>query len=115
MNELLQRLPEGVRETLYTVLIVIGLAIGALTVAFIAATGEIPLWLAVTTAVATFLGVPVVGATARANLPASSREVAALREQLVIVDQEREVDSANLAEGNPTGDETFGDVSPEGI
>lgn len=68
MNELLAQLPENTRKRIYLVTIVAGLALGAVNVAYLAATSELPLAVEVVNAVALFLGVPVSAGTARANV-----------------------------------------------
>lgn len=68
MTELLKRLPQGTRDNLYTTAIALGLVIGAGNVGFMAALGEVPLWLNVVNAVALFLGVPLSSGTAKANI-----------------------------------------------
>lgn len=77
MSELLKHLSKGARKTVYLATILLGLVIGALNVAYLAATGDIPLALSVVNAVALFLGVPVSAGTARANIqPAPNVTVA---------------------------------------
>lgn len=59
VDDFLDRFPPRVRERVYTSRLGLGILIGALTVGFIAATGTMPVWLGVVTAVALFLGTPV--------------------------------------------------------
>lgn len=58
VDEFLNSLAPETRKRVYQVRLGLGLALGASTVGFMAATGDLPTWLAVTTAVAFFLGVP---------------------------------------------------------
>lgn len=68
MTELLKRLPQSTRDTLYTTAIALGLLLGAANVGFMTATGEVPLALNVVNAVALFLGVPLSSGAAKANI-----------------------------------------------
>lgn len=58
IDELLNSLNPETRKVIYQIRLGLGVLLGASSVGFMTATGEIPLWLGVTTAVALFLGVP---------------------------------------------------------
>lgn len=73
MAELLKQLPEQARDRIYLASLILGVLLGAVNVAFLTATGDVPLALAVTNAVALFLGVPVATGTARANLASGTQ------------------------------------------
>jgi hypothetical protein len=69
MEQLLTELSADTRKKVYTATIAAGTALGAINVAFLAAAGSIPTWLAVLNAVALFLGVPTQASISRANVP----------------------------------------------
>ena len=70
MQEILQRFPASQREHFYTALIIAAQGLGVVNVAFVTATGTIPLWLGVVNAVAAYLGVTTGNALAKANVSA---------------------------------------------
>lgn len=77
-----------VRESVYTIFAVLGVALGATQVGFSAAEQGQPVWLTVALAVYAFLGAAGLG-VARANTPTRENIVDARTKDVVIVESEQ--------------------------